>query len=68
MIGALVTLYFLCFFNQVHLMGVGRAKTTAYVSQTFPANIYLFKVNNRITRKKCKICLKLTIKTAERCH
>ena len=27
-----------------------------------PANINLFKVNNRNTRKRCKICLKLTIK------
>ena len=31
-----------------------------------PANIYLFKFNNRNTRKKCKICSKLTIKTLER--
>ena len=31
-----------------------------------PANIYLFKVNNRKTRKKCKICSKLTIKTPKR--
>ena len=30
-----------------------------------PANIYLFKVNNRNTRKKCEICHKLTIKTPE---
>ena len=27
-----------------------------------PTIIYLFKVNNRNTRKICKICLKLTIK------
>ena len=33
----------------------------------FPANINLFKVNNRNTRKRCEICLKLTIKTPERC-
>ena len=25
----------------------------------YPANIYLFKVNNRNTRKRCKICSKL---------
>ena len=31
-----------------------------------PANIYLFKVNNRNTRKSCEICSKLTIKTPER--
>ena len=29
----------------------------------FPTNIYLFKNNNRNTRKRCKICSKLTIKT-----
>ena len=32
------------------------------------ANIYLFKVNNRDTRKRCEICSKLTIKTPERRH
>ena len=31
-----------------------------------PANIYLFKVNNRSSMKKCEICLKLTRKTPER--
>ena len=32
----------------------------------FPTNIYLVKVNNRNTKKKCEICSKLTIKTPER--
>ena len=31
-----------------------------------PDNIYLFKVNDRNTRKRCEICSKLTIKTPER--
>ena len=31
-----------------------------------PANIYLLKVNNRNTRKRYEICLKLTIKAPER--
>ena len=31
-----------------------------------PANIYLFKVNNRNGRKSCEICSNLTIKTPER--
>ena len=35
---------------------------------TFPANIYLFKVNDRNTRNRCKICSKLTIKTPEQRH
>ena len=30
-----------------------------------PAGIYLLKVNNRNTRTRCKICLKLTIKIPE---
>ena len=33
---------------------------------TFPANIYLFEVNSRNTRKRCEECSKLTIKTPER--
>ena len=33
-----------------------------------PVNIYLFKVNNRNTRKRCKISSKLTIKIPERGH
>ena len=32
------------------------------------ANIYLFKINDRDTRKTCEICSKLTIKTTERLH
>ena len=33
-----------------------------------PANIWLFKVNNRNTRKRCEVCSKLTVKTPERRH
>ena len=32
---------------------------------TCPADIYLFKVNKRNSRKRCEICLKLTKKTPE---
>ena len=32
----------------------------------YPANIYLFKVSNRNTRKKCKICSQLILNTPER--
>ena len=31
----------------------------------YPANIYLFKINNRDTRKRCDKCSKLTIKTPD---
>ena len=37
-------------------------------SMNLPANIYLFKVNNRNTRKRCKICSKLIIKTSKQCQ
>ena len=35
---------------------------------TSPAGTYLLKVNNRNTKTRCEICLKLTIKTPERRH
>ena len=41
-------------------------KNASYNS--FPAGIYLLKVNNRNTRTRCVICSKLTIKTPERRH
>ena len=33
-----------------------------------PVGIYLLKVNNRNSRARCKMCLKLTINTSERRH
>ena len=30
-----------------------------------PADIYLLKINNRNTKRRCEICSKLTIKTTE---
>ena len=34
-------------------------------TNTDPANMCLFKINNRNNRKRCEICSKVTIKTAE---
>ena len=34
----------------------------------FPANIYLFKITNRNTRKRCELCSQLTIKIPEPSH
>ena len=34
----------------------------------FPVGIYLLKINNRDTRIRCEICLRLTIKTPEQYH
>ena len=36
--------------------------------EVYPAGIYLLKVNNRNTRRRCEIYSKLTIKTPERPH
>ena len=38
------------------------------VPSTFLSGNYMFKVNNRDIRVRCKICLKLTIKSPERRH
>ena len=37
-------------------------------SDIYTANIYLLKVNNRNTKKRCEICSKSAINTSERCH
>ena len=41
---------------------------TFFIKSSNPAGIYLFKVNNRNTRTRCKICSKLTIKIPEQRH
>ena len=45
---------------------VNFCQNTCSMSTANPNNIYLFKVNNRNTIKRYKICSKLTIKTPER--
>ena len=50
---------------------VGPLRVSFCAGQWFKPNlayIYLSKVNNRNTKKKCKICSKLTIRTPERRH
>ena len=42
---------------------LGNVLTLQIILRNYPANIYLFKVNNRNSRKRCEICSKLTIKT-----
>ena len=39
-----------------------------FLTENIPADIYLFKLNNRNTRTRFEICSKLTIKTLERRH
>lgn len=38
-----------------------------YIGEYSPKKIYLSKLNNSDTRKRCQICWKLTIKTSKRC-
>ena len=38
------------------------------MSLVYPENIYLLKLNNRKTRRRCEICSSLTIKTPELPH
>ena len=40
----------------------------SYSFRQFLENIYLFKANNRNTRKRCEICSKWTIKLPEQRH
>ena len=42
--------------------------TESFYLKTPSYHFYLSKANNRNTRRRCKICLKLTIKTPERHH
>ena len=52
-----------CFFSRhfaVHLKNI-----LQHVLNPFLAIIYLFKFNNRNTRKMCEVCSKLTTKTTE---
>ena len=45
-----------------------RLRSIFFFTMNSPANIYLSKVYNRIARKRCEICSKLTIKVPERRH
>ena len=47
----------------IEMRNLNEMSRKAYLS-----NIYLFKVNNENTRKRCEICSKLIIKTPERRH
>ena len=38
------------------------------IAYLIPASIYIFEANNRNTKTKCAICLKLTIQTLEQRH
>ena len=43
-------------------------KQVTFVTGTDAAGNYMFKVNNRNTRKRCGKCSKLTIKTPEQAN
>ena len=52
------------YLNHLHKMFSGACM---YPGNDFPDNIYLFKVNDWNTKKKCEICLKLTMKAPVWC-
>ena len=60
----------------IHFQSTTKISTKSYQSvfkillndYKYPVNIFLLKINNINTRKRCEICLKLTIKTPGRCH
>ena len=43
-----------------------------HVEENCPTSLlatkYMLKINKRNTRRKCEVCLKITIKTLERSH
>ena len=55
---------FLTFFYSIHQSIVFFVTLKMYLSSN-PASIYLFKINNENTRRRCEILLKLTIKISE---
>ena len=52
-------------FGDFHLVRAIKKDEQRSQQTRYPANIYLFKDNNRKTRKRCDICSTLTIKTPE---
>ena len=61
-----LTLIFLLFLKKFFLSRGFLKYTSNTWFEHFSANIYLFKANNRNTKKRCEICSKLIIKTPER--
>ena len=58
-------LYSRVVYHSVNNILTQRLQETSLKKLNNPANICLFKVNNRNTRKRFEICSKLTIKTPE---
>ena len=55
-------------FSPIHEYSIEMKRTSEDKEPTYPAGNYIFKVNNRNTRKRCAICSKLTINIPERRH
>ena len=60
-------LHFDDYAETIHSKASNMLRTSARAT-AYPAGNYIFKVNNRNTRKRCEICSKLTINTPERRH
>ena len=59
--------FFMCNFS-LFLCLQGPIALTFWKTALIPASIYMFKVNNRNNRTKCKTCSELTINTPEQPH
>ena len=60
-----------CFYRRYSLLNglyIKKVPTLYFELSLKPAGNYMFKVNNRNTRTRCEIFLKLSIKTPERRH
>lgn len=50
----------------IHLNVVNGIRTKGIIKfQLFPVNMYMLKVNNKNTRRRCEICLNVTVKILE---
>ena len=54
------------FYTRLHLVCSNFKRISGPSQPDFPAGNYMFKVNNKNTRTRCEISLKLTINTQER--
>ena len=62
----LISCYFTKIFVHLSVLAAGCYLSVHKLIRCDPANIYLFKVNSRNTRKRCEMCSKLTVNTIER--
>ena len=55
-------------YKKLHIFFTGFCSSNIVEAMYLSSKYLLFKVSNRNTRNRCGICLKLTIKTSDRCQ